>query len=258
MGVSMPEVSRHAVVDGSAELAEDVRVGPFAYVGPGVRLGPGCIIDPSATVIGRSTLGAKCHVFPHAIVGLAETEDQEAQCLIGQANHIREHVTIYGGVERPTILGDDNLIMIGCRIGAGARVGSHCILSNCTQIDRLATIEDYVGTSAFTFVGPGAAVGTYSYVVGFTGVDGAAPPFAMVQGFPFRVRGVNSEKLRRCGFGDDDIRALKDAFRQLFNHTGARVDSAALKRLAGEQGLNAHVRRLVEALRAHGGGRPRE
>ncbi len=253
----MPEVSRYAVVDGSAQLAEDVRVGPFAYIGPGVRVGPGCVIDAGATVTGRTSLGAKCHVFPQAVVGQADQDGKEGECLVGQANQIREHVTVSGGLERPTVLGDDNLVMIGSRVGAGARLGSHCILSNYTQIERLATIEDYVGTSAFTFVGSEAVVGTYTYVVGYTGIDAPAPPFAMVQGFPFRVRGVNSEKLRRCGFGDEDIRALKDAFRELFNLTGARVDEAALERLAGREDLNAHVRRLVEALGGYADGRQR-
>jgi UDP-N-acetylglucosamine acyltransferase len=248
----MPEISRHAVVERSAELADDVCVGPFAYIGPKVRLGPGCVIDSGATITGQTTLGAKCHVFPMAIVGVAQDGREEGRCLLGQANRIREHVTLCGGVERPTMLGDDNLIMIGCRIGPEAAVGSHCILSNYTQIDGGATIEDYVGTSAFTFVASGMTVGAYTYVVGFTGIDDHAPPYAMVQGFPFRVRGVNSEKLRRCGFGDDDVRALKDAFRQLFNETGAAVDEQALERLSAQADLNGHVRRLIEAVRRHG------
>ena len=253
----MPEISPRAVVEASASVADDVRIGPFAYIGPHVQLGPGCVIHAGATVAGRTTLGAKCQVFPQAVVGLSEEMDREGQCLAGQGNCIREHATVYGGIEQPTVLGDDNLIMIGCRIGGGARLGNHCILSNFTQIDCLATVEDHVGTSAFTFVGPGAAVGAFSYVVGFTGIDTPAPPFAMVQGFPFRVRGVNSEKLRRCGFGDGDIQALRDAFRQLFNDTGARVDDKVLGRLAGQADLNVHVRRLVETLRAQDGGRQR-
>lgn len=251
----MPEISRHAIVDPKAALADDVQVGPFAYVGPDVRIGPGCIVDAGASVTGRTTLGAKCRVFPLAVVGVGEDGDAVGQCLIGQANQIREHTTIYGGVDQPTLLGDDNLIMVGCRIGPGAQLGSHCILSNYTQVDGGARIEDYVGTSSFTFVGKGVTVGTYTYVVGFTGIDNHAPPYAMVQGYPFRVRGVNSEKLRRCGFGDGDIQALRDAFRQLFNDTGARVDDKVLGRLAGQADLNVHVRRLVETLRAQDGGR---
>ncbi len=245
----MPEISRHAVIERSAELAEDVRVGPFAYIGPHVRIGAGCVIDSGATVTGQTTLGAKCRVFPMAVIGTGPGDGPEGRCVLGQANHIREHVTLCGGSERPTVLGDDNLVMIGCRIGPQAAVGSHCILSNYTQIDGGATIEDYVGTSAFAFVGPGATVGAYTYLVGFSGVEGDVPPYAMVQGFPCRIRGVNSENLRRCGFGDEDVRALKEAFRQLFDENGTTVDAQALEHLAGRADLNGHVRRLVEVVR---------
>ncbi len=244
----MPDISRHAVVEPTAKLASDVCVGPFAYVGGDVRLGPGCIIDSGATVTGRTSLGARCHVFPLAAVGGGENGQDEGECLVGQANDIREHVAILGGTDQPTCLGDDNLIMIGCRIGPGASVGSHCILSNYTQIEGAARVEDYVGTSAFTSIAAGASVGTYTYVVGFTGVDKHAPPYAMVQGCPFRVRGVNTEKLRRCGFGDDDIRALKEAFRELFNSSGCEVSQEAMARLAGKPDANIHVKRLIDAI----------
>jgi UDP-N-acetylglucosamine acyltransferase len=254
METLMPEISRYAVVEKGAELADNVRVEPFAYVGPEVTIGLGCVIENGASVLGRTSLGANCHVFPMAIIGSAEDPDRSGQCVIGEANDIREHVTIAGGFDRPTRIGNDNLIMIGCRIGPGAAVGDHCILTNCTQIDADAVIEDYVGTSAFTFVAAGATVGAYTYIAGYTGIEGAAPPYAMVQGYPFRVRGVNSEKLRRCGFGDDDIRALKETFRELYNGTGAKADPKALNRLSARSGLNAHVRGLVETLLASNDG----
>ncbi|MFA6132691.1 MAG: hypothetical protein WC869_01590 [Phycisphaerae bacterium] len=252
----MPEISRYAVVEKTAKLAADVRVGPFAYIGPQAVLGAGCVIENGATIVGQTTLGAKCHVFPMAVIGAVPGQaGQVGRCVLGEANSIREHVTLSGGLEAPTRIGNDNLIMIGCQIGPGASVGDHCIITNCTQIDGGATIEDYVGTSAFTFIAPGAKVGMYTYIAGYTGIEGQAPPYAMVQGYPARVRGVNSEKLRRCGFGDDDIRALKEAFRELFNGAGAQADPDVLRRMAGEASLNVHVRRLVEILQAGAGGR---
>jgi UDP-N-acetylglucosamine acyltransferase len=253
----MPEISRYAVVEKTAQLAADVRVGPFAYIGPDVTIGAGCIIENSATIIGKTTLGEKCHIFPMAVIGAVPGKaGQVGQCILGDANSIREHVTISGGLDQPTRIGDDNLIMIGCQMGPGATVGDHCILANCTQIDGGATIQDYVGTSAFTFIGPGATVGMYTYIAGYTGIESYAPPYAMVQGYPVRVRGVNSVKLGRCGFGDEDIRALKEAFRELFNGTGATADPKVLRKMADDSSLNAQVRRLVEVLQAGTAERP--
>jgi UDP-N-acetylglucosamine acyltransferase len=253
----MPEISPNAAVEKTAQLADDVRVGHFACIGPEVRIGPGCIIDAGATIVGRTSLGAKCHVFPFAVIGADAGQAGNGECIIGLANSIREHVTICAGAGSPTQIGDDNLIMIGCQIGPGAIIGDHCILTNCTQIEGLARIEDYVGTSAFTYVRAKARVGSYTYIAGYTGVEDHAPPYAIMQGFPARVRGVNSNKLRRCGFGEEDIRALKEAFRDLFNGVADAPDPRVLRKLDADASLNPHVRRVVEALRGKAGEDPR-
>ena len=183
----MPQISPNAMVEKSAELADDVRVGPFAYIGPAVRIGPGCVIDTGASILGRTTLGAKCHVFPFTVIGADAGQTGNGECFIGQANSFREHVTICAGLKAPTRIGDDNLIMIGCQIGPAAVIGDHCILTNSTQIEGRSQIDDYVGTSAFTYVSAGVRVGSYTYIAGYTGVEDHAPPFAMVQGCPARV-----------------------------------------------------------------------
>ena len=246
----MPEISRFAVVEPSAELADDVRVGPFSYIGPAVRIGPGCVIQSSVTVVGRTTLGQNNHVFPMAVIGAADrTPDDPGQVIIGDANAIREHVTIHAGRDKPTRIGNDNLIMIACQIGAGSTIGDHGIFANCTQVGSGACVEDYVRTSAFIVVRPGVKVGAYTFTLGYTEIDRDAPPFAMVQGSPFRVRGANTENLRRCGFGAGDIHALKGAFRELFNGTSDWVSEDALRELlAGAKG-NPYVRQLAEAVR---------
>lgn len=254
----MPQISPYAIVDETAELADDVRVGAFSYIGPHVRIGPGCAIHNNATVTGRTTLGAKSEVFPMAVIGIAADPSQgPGECTIGQANFIREHVTIYGGTDRPTQLGIDNLIMISSQIGPGATVGDHEIFANLSVVGAGAVVEDYVRTSGFTTVFPNVRVGAYAMIAGYTGIDRDAPPFSMVQGYPFRVRGVNTENLRRCAFGEDDIRALKRVFRDLFNGTGGEANARALKKLTKKPSANPHIRRLVEAVQ-RGAEAPRE
>ena len=254
----MPMISSKAVVEASAEVADDVRIGPFSYVGPDVRLGPGCVIENNVTITGRTTLGAKVHVFPLAVLGVSPGgEEACGQCEIGEACSIREFVTIYGGTERPTRLGVDNLVMIGSVIGAGATIGDHGIFANCTHICEGAVIEDYVRASAFPVIERGVRVGAYSFINGYAGVDRNVPPFAIVEGSPVRVRGVNVENLKRCGFGEGDIRALKGAFRELYDGSTGRADAKAVAELASRPRLNPYVRRLVEAVQGDGapGGR---
>ncbi len=246
----MPDISKKAIVEKGARLADDVRIGPFTFIGPEVRIGAGCVVENNVTITGRTTLGAKSRVFPLAVIGVTPAgETASGECVIGEANAIRELVTIYASSGHPTRLGIDNLIMIGSTVGAGATIGDHGIFANCTHICEGAIIEDYVRTSAFPVIEQGVRVGAYTFINGYAAVDSDVPPFAIVEGSPIRVRGVNAENLRRCGFGDRDICVLKDAFRELYNGSGGRADPAAIARLLLEPDMNPHVRRLAETVR---------
>ena len=247
----MAEISSQASVHPSAQLADDVVVGAFACIGPDVRIASGCVIENNVTLTGKTLLGPNTHVFPLAVVGaLSPRADQGGECIIGPNNTIREHVTIHAGSEdgTPTQVGEDNLIMVATQIDSAAAVGNHGIIANCAVIEARAVIEDYVRVSAFSVIHDGVRVGAYTFVAGWADVDRDAPPYVMLQGSPFRIRGVNSHNLKRCGFDDDDIRAIKHALRDLFDQSGSTVDTEALEALAVRADLNVHVRRMVDAL----------
>jgi len=254
----MAHISPHAIVEEGAELADDVRVGAFSYIGPRVKIAAGCVIENNASIVGTTTLGESNHVFPMGVVGVSSAEGAgEAGCVLGEANSIREHVTLYAGSDVPTRVGNDNLIMIGSQLGSGAALGDHGVFANFTRIGAGARIGDYVVTSGFATVGDGVSVGAYTFVSGYAGIDSDVPPYAMVQGFPLRVRGVNTTNLRRCGFGDDDIRVLKEAFRELFNGADLVADLDAIESFPEALKTNLHIVRLIEAVR-RSGIRPKE
>ena len=253
----MAKISAQAIVEKGAQLADDVVVGPFSYIGPRVRIGAGCIVENNVSVLGATSLGRNNHVFPLCVIGAGADADPSGACVIGDANAIREHVTICCGKKEPTRIGRDNLIMIDSHVGAGAVVGDHCIFANCTHVSAGGKVEDYVRTSAFTLVEPGAKVGAYTFVLGFAGIDRDAPPFAIVQGFPFRVRGVNAQNLRRCGFEQEDIEALKQAFHEIFDGESLHPDEEAIAKLARSPKANPHVLKLLETLRRPRGGKRR-
>jgi UDP-N-acetylglucosamine acyltransferase len=181
--------------------------------------------------------------------------EADGQCILGEANAVREHVTIFAGPEAPTRIGNHNLIMIASQIGAGAVIGDHGIFDNCSRIGPGAVIEDYVRMSGFAAVSEGVRVGAYSFVAGYAGVQRDAPPYAMLQGFPVRVRGLNTRNLKACGFGEGDIHELKNAFRELFGGRDGTANRKALKRLEASARRNRHVRKLLEAVRDGAGGK---
>ena len=67
----MPDISAHAIVEPTAEVADDVTIGPFCYVGHRVRIGPGSRIANNVTLLGRTTLGQRTEVFPMSVIGAA-------------------------------------------------------------------------------------------------------------------------------------------------------------------------------------------
>jgi len=248
VGEKMPDISPLAVVETGAKLAEDVRIGPFSYIGEQAELAAGCVVDNSVTIAGKTSLGENSHVYPMAVIGAAgQGQTDHGRCIIGEANTIREHATVYCGKGRTTRIGNNNLIMIGCVIGAGASIADHGIFDNCSHIGPGAKVGNYVRMSGFATVCPDKAVGDYAFVTGYASVDRDAPPYSRVQGSPIRVRGVNTTNLKRCGFEDEDIRAIKGAFRELFNGSGYMVDKDVVSRMLSDP--NPCVQRLAESLR---------
>ncbi|MBN1553211.1 MAG: hypothetical protein JXA11_00580 [Phycisphaerae bacterium] len=242
----MADISPYSIVEKGAKIARNVRVGPFCYIGANVTLGAGTVIESNVTLVGNTRLGEQNRVFPMAVIGAThDGDEQKGCCVIGNANSIREHVAVYAGSpKQPTKIGQNNLVMIASQVGAGVTIGDHGIFANCSHIAGGAKIEDYVRTSAFTYVGENVTVGAYTFVAGFVQVDHDAPPYAMIQGSPYRVRGVNSHNLKACGFGDADIRALKRVFRDLFNSDG-NLDEEVLAKLRKDRKVNPYVKILL-------------
>jgi UDP-N-acetylglucosamine acyltransferase len=128
-------------------------------------------------------------------------------------------------------------------------LADHGIFVNGTQICRNAHVDDYVHTSAFIMISPGVRVGAYTFTLPYTDVDRDSPPFVMLQGAPCRVRGINTEKLRRCGFGEGDIRSLKGALREIYDNPDQKADLAAVQKILKDPRTNRHVRLLAEAIK---------
>lgn len=247
----MPELSPKAVVHNPAGLAEDVQVGPFSYLGPDVTAEPGVVIANNVTVTGHTRLGRGCRLFPGCIIGTAAGGDRPGsdRCVIEPNTTIREHVTIEAGTTPAgTVVGANSLLMVGCQVGHDAVTEANGIFANFTRIEHHAHVEKFVQTSGFATVSPYATVGAYTYTTGYAIIDRDAPPFAIADGFPFRVRSVNDEKLHRCGFTPEAVGEIKHAFRMIFNGEAVFPTESQLAQ-AEQQFGGEHVRFLLAFIR---------
>ncbi|HEX7602634.1 MAG TPA: hypothetical protein VF316_13550, partial [Polyangiaceae bacterium] len=116
----MPAIHRTALVDGSAEVADDVEIGAYAVVGAGVRLGPGTRLMSHVVLEGPLVLGRANVVHPFAVLGGAPQDKKHREGTpgleVGDDNVFREHVTVHRGTAAPTRIGSSNLFMASAHV----------------------------------------------------------------------------------------------------------------------------------------------
>jgi len=216
-------IDPRAVIAPDAELAADVEVGPFSIIGPGVRIGPGCRIGPHAVVNGPTTLGRDNKVFQFASVGDAPQDKkyrgEPTRLEVGDGNVFREFCSINRGTATGrgvTRIGDDNLFMAYSHVGHDCIVGSHCVMSNCTALAGHVELGDWVILSGYSGVHQFCKIGAHTFLANNAAVTRDVPPYLLVAGTPAVPKGVNSEGLKRRGFGATQIANIRNAYRLLY------------------------------------------
>jgi UDP-N-acetylglucosamine acyltransferase len=243
----MASIHPTAIVEAGAELAGDVSIGAYAYVGPRVRLGPGCVVHHHGCVEGSTTLGARNEVFPFACIG-GKTQDlkhdgSESPLVAGEDNVFREYVTVHrptaeGGL---TSLGDGNYLL------AYAHVAHDCTLHDGTIISSKAVLGGHVEVDSFAVIGGAAAVhqfcrvGTCAMLGGLSALVQDLPPYMTAEGNRARVRSCNLVGLRRRGFGEEQISAVRRIHRTLYARGLNR--SQALGAIAADPSIPGEIRR---------------
>ena len=245
------EVHATAVVDKTASLGREVRIGPYVVIEGDSEIGDGCEIAAHAVIKRFTRIGARNRVFEHAVIG-GEPQDVkfkgEASFLeIGDDNIIREFCTFHraNGQGESTRIGSRNFFMVGVHVAHNCVIGDDNIFANEVALAGHITIEDHVflsnGVGAHQFV----RMGRHAMIGGKSKIVQDVLPFFITDGNPPRVRGVNNVGLRRSGFNEDERRALKDAYRILFR--SALPLQNALQTL--DELEDEHVAHLVNFIR---------
>ncbi|HVT90312.1 MAG TPA: acyl-ACP--UDP-N-acetylglucosamine O-acyltransferase [Tepidisphaeraceae bacterium] len=255
----MSKISPQALVDPKANLADDVEVGPFCLIGPDVTIGAGTRLLSHVVVKGRTTIGQSNVIHSHAVIGGPPQDlkyrGEPTGVEIGNNNVFREAVTVNlgtvygskvfgGGVTR---IGNDNLLMVNTHVGHDAQIGSGCILANNVMIAGHIVIGNKVNLNGGVGINAWVSIGDFAYIDGYSRVHHDVPPF--VKTTDNKVRSLNDIGLRRGGFTDSDIEALEDAARNLFLSKEKKTFAAALREFDTMNGLNPHVKCMIEFLR---------
>ena len=224
---------------------------PTAIIENNVEIGPDCEIGAYAVIKQFTRLGARNRIFEHAVIG-GEPQDVKfkgeiSYLEIGDDNIIREFCTLHraNGEGLTTRIGSRNFLMVGCHVAHNCVIGDDNIFANEVALAGHITIEDHVFLSNNVGAHQFVRMGRYAMIGGKSKIVQDVLPFFVTDGNPATVRGVNSVGLRRAGFSEDERRAIKDAYRQLFR--SKTPISEVLDELA--QVDNEHVAHLVSFIR---------
>lgn len=218
-----PHVHPTAIIDATADLADDVVVEPYAIIDGNVSIGPGCVVGPHCRITGWTTIGARNRFESHCSIG-APPQDlkyagEKTLLEIGDGNTFREFVTIHrgtpggGGVTR---IGDDSLFMAYVHVAHDCMVGSRTIFANAATLAGHVEVHDEATIGAFSAIHQFTRVGRYAFLGGFTAAAKDCLPYMNTTGNrPPKCYGPNTIGLERKGFSDESRLALKRLWRKL-------------------------------------------
>lgn len=240
-----------AVVAPDVELAEGVEIGPYAVVGPYVHIGENTVIGSHVVIEGHTDIGARCRVFQFASIGVQPQDlkfrGEPTRVVIGNDNTIREFVTIHRATVSDigvTIMGDHNLIMAYSHIAHNCKLGNHVIMVNAANLAGHIHVEDYAIIGGLTGVHQFTRIGAHCIIGGASAISKDVAPYLLVSGNRAKPHGLNLIGLKRRGFKEGTIRALKDAYRLIFR--SSLLLRTAIEKVRNEVEDCPEVRHFVE------------
>lgn len=235
-------IDPRAVVHINAELADDVKVGPFSVIGPEVQIDSGTEIGPHVVINGPTAIGKDNTIYQFASIGEDPQDkkyaDEVTRLEIGDRNVIREFCTMHRGTQQDqglTLVGSDNLFMAYTHVAHDCVIGDHVIMANGASIAGHVHLGDHAILGGFTLVHQFTQIGEYSFSAMGSAITQDIPPYVMVGGRPTRPHGINSVGMERSGVPPEVIRQIRKAYKILYKNN-LRLEDAIeeMEDMAGE------------------------
>lgn len=212
-----------AIIDPRARLGKDVQVGAYSIIGADVEIGDRCWIGPHVVINGPTRIGADSRIYQFCSLGDAPQhtgyKGEPTRLEIGERNVVREYCTFNRGTVAGgglTRIGNDNFIMAYSHIAHDCRIGNHTVFANAASLAGHVHIGDYAVLGGFTLVHQFCRIGAYCMTAVNTVLFKDVPPFVTAGGNSAAPHGINVRGLKRRGFSDDGIAAVKRAYKTLY------------------------------------------
>ena len=246
------QVHETAVISSDAQIGENVTIGAYSVIEGPVVIGPHVTIGHHCLVQGATTLGEGCQLFTGAVIGSPPQDKKyyrtdKVYLKIGKNNIFREYVTVNPGTAEGgavTCIGNNNLLMACSHVAHDCTIGDDCVLANYVGLSGHVTMEDKAVIGGLSGVHQFTRVGFLSMGGGCSKVNQDVPPYALVDGNPATLRGLNVIGLKRADLSSQVMLDLRRAFKILFNSGLAR--SNAVLQVKQQLGGHPEILRILE------------
>ncbi len=217
------DIHQFAVVHPDAKIGNNVKIGPFVTIDANVEIGDGTIIDSGAVVRNGTRIGKNCHIHANAVVGDIpqdlKFQGEDTVAIIGDNTVIREFATIHRGTASrgKTVVGNNCLIMAYSHIAHDCVVGNHVIMSNAVQLAGEVEVADWAIIAGGALIHQFTHIGCHVMIQGGALVNKDIPPYCMAARYPIAYEGVNKVGLHRRGYTSEQIDAIADVYRTIYD-----------------------------------------
>lgn len=245
-----------ALIGPKVQLGNNISIGPYAVVDGEVVIGDGVEIGAHAVVSGWTKIGANNRIFAHAAIG-GDPQDKKYKrgdktfLEVGENNVFREFVTINRGTSEgggKTVVGSNNLFMAYSHVAHDCTVGNDNVFANVATLAGHVVVEDRATIGGLSGVHQFVRIGTMAMIGGCSRVTQDAPPFALCNGVPALIYGLNAVGLKRAGMKINDVKRLKEAFRIMFHSQLAKT--TAVERIEKEIEPSPEVLHLLNFVKS--------
>lgn len=249
----LPALHPTAIIDPSAVIDPTATVGAYCVIGPQVTIGAGCVIAPHVVIESHTILGEGTQVSSFAALGGLPQDKgfggETSWVHIGKRCVIREGVTVHRatGEQKTTVVGDDCMLMAYSHVAHNTVLGNNVILANNVLLAGHVQVDDGAFISGMTVVHQNVRIGRLAIISGASGTRQDIPPFAMCDGRPATLGGINKIGLRRNGFDATERDAILRAYHLIWFSDVSMAE--ALTTLETTMAEHATVQELVQFVR---------
>ena len=215
--VGTSKIHSSASIDETAEIGEDVTVGPFAVIGrnckigngsfigahvviePGAQIGPQCRIHPQVFVGHDCILDEGCEIKPQAVIGGEgfgyATDPQKMEhhrithfgrVRMGKRVHVGSGTTIDRGTFEDSVIADDVKIDNLCHFGHNIQIGKGSIITGGVVVAGSVKIGAACVLGGGTLIAGHLEIADQVHLGGFSGVTKSIEKSGAYGGYPIQ------------------------------------------------------------------------